>query len=759
MDGFSLTVSNAERRIRRHPPEWGIRAGALVATACAFGAALALMPWDLALFDEQHVLWQVSSYSWVGVARNLMRDSHPPLYYWLVKGWRELGGFDSPWAYRFFSIVLGLPALPIAFQVGRQWGGRRLGLALVAVLMLNPFYLFLLVLIRMYGLVVALGGLSMFLWARLLRRPATLQWLAWALVQGALMFAHYYGLLLIGVQWLMLLIRRPPGWRMGGSAALPFTLAFAAWIAQAYEGSLENTVRNLSQIPIRPMPWEVLGHLWANLLIGPLADGRLAKTLAVGAGGLIGLFLPFLYSGKRRIQPELAIVALLPLVMGALIALRWPFFAARYFTMSLIPLLALILSILQGFRWKGAFLILILPGLIGVASFPVMNLPVGPVLDQDPLARTLETLTASDPVLAQARWHLLWSGNSGLSSYEWPDPAQRAQGMRRSPSFWFIGVTLYRADWEGWLRGLQATHLIDFQAEFPHEIPEYRASVFHLVRRVPAAQWTHLNARWANGIRLHDVGWTQETVKPGHSVQWHLRFSVDRPLDRRWTLFVHLVDEAGRLWANWDAEPEPPTDQWIPGRVYDIGHSLLVPRVVPAGRYRVHIGWYETGAGGFPRLPLQGGQGDMQSIGEIEILPQEEPPRWGTRVGSYVELNPPQISLRSRPDGREVWVRMQWRSRSSASFAGWQLVLETPDGPVPLQRLYPVPGAMVHTPGWVLEAWSSPALPGGRPALRWLEIRYEGQLLTRRPIWLFPPDVRWSYDWLFQNRTGLPGSG
>lgn len=720
----------------------------LLAIWLTFWVTLAVMPRDLTRFDEQHVLWQVSSYGWVEVARNLMRDSHPPLYYWLVKGWRELGGFDHPWAYRFFSICLGLPALPLAFQVGCQWGGRRLGLALVAGLMLNPFYLFLLVLIRMYGLVVALGGLSMFLWARLLRQPTTSRWLAWALVQGALMFTHYYGLLLIGTQWLILLIRRPSGWRMGGLAALPFMVAFGVWIAQAYAGSLENTVRNLSAIPVRPMPWEVLGHLWANLLVGPLADGRLARILAVGAGVFIGLLLPTLRSW-RRIRLELAIVALLPLGAGALMAMRWPFFAARYFAMSVIPTLTLVLSIGLGSRWKGALLILILPGIIGIASFPVLNLPLG-------LESELEFWTAPEPVLAQARWHLLWSADSGFPSYEWPDPAQRAQVVGRSPSFWFVGVALYRADWEGWLQELQATHLIDFQAEFPHEIPEYRAAMFHLVRGAPAARWIHQDARWANGIRLHDIGWTQEVVEPGRSVQWHLRFSTDQPLDRRWTLFVHLIDPTGQLWANWDAEPELPTDQWTPGRIYDVGRSLLIPRWVPAGRYEVRIGWYETGTAGFPRLPLREGQGDTLSMGEVEVLPQREPPRFGTRTSPHVELNPPQISTRSGPDGYRVRVRIPWRSRDPASLAAWQLVLETPEGPIPLRRPYPVPEAVVHSPGWLVETWVSPPLRGGRPALRWLEVRYAWQLLARHPIWLFPPDVRWSYDWLFLNRTGLP---
>ncbi|MDW8186384.1 MAG: hypothetical protein RMM07_14155, partial [Anaerolineae bacterium] len=283
--------------------------------------------------------------------------------------------------------------------------------------------------------------------------------------------------------------------------------AFGGWIAQAYGGSLEHTARNLAAIPVRPMPWEVLWHLWANLLVGPFVDRRLAEAMALIAGALFGVsFLTLRRSQRSREWNILAVAAWLPSGIGALLALRWPFFAARYFAMSAVPLLALIVLLMLRSPWKGILPLWVLPGLIGIAGFPLFNAPVLG-LEIEP---AIAPLSISEPVLIQARWHLLWTERSGFSSYEWPDPAQRAQVIDRSPSFWFIGVTPYRVDWEGWLRDLQATHLIDFQAEFPHAIPEYRASVFHLVRKVPAARWTQPDARWANGIRLREVGWAQE---------------------------------------------------------------------------------------------------------------------------------------------------------------------------------------------------------------------------------------------------------
>ncbi|HXF69141.1 MAG TPA: glycosyltransferase family 39 protein [Thermoflexus sp.] len=745
MGGSSLTVMTTEARRSKFIL---VRAAVGLAVTLTFWAALAMMPWDLFLFDEKHVLVQTSQHGWLEIARALMRDSHPPLYYWLVKGWMEMGGFDQPWAFRVFSLMLGLPALPLAFQVGRQWGGDRLGLALVAWLMLNPLYLFFLILIRMYGLVVTLGALLTFLWARLMRRPTTRVWVLWILTQGLLIFTHYYGLLLIGAQWLAVVIRRPRGWWRGVLASLPGVAAWGGWLTQALGGSLEHTVRTLTAIPVRPMPWEILGHLWANLLVGPLADGRLAVAVALAAGGLLVLALFSHPPQPARFPSDLALVALVPPGIGSLLALRWPFFAARYFAMSLIPLLTFVVALLLRSRWKRAFPFWLLPSLVGIVNFPMLaTLVLG--LEDLTIQKTIQLLSDSEVVLAQAPWHLIHTPDA--RSGEWPDPVQRALVIAQAPAFWFIGVTIYRGEWEGWLRELQATHLVDFQMEFPHSIPEYRASVFHLVRQVPAVRWTPLDVRWVNGIRFHDVGWVQESTEAGHSVQWRLRFSTDRPLEGRWTLFVHLVDEAGRLWANGDAEPDPPTDRWEPGRIYEIGRSLLIPRFVPPGRYQVNIGWYETGTTGFPRLPLAEGAGDTVRIGELIIQPQGRPWRMGTRAVGSVALEPPEVRVRPGPEGARITVAFWWQGRKPAAFAGWQVVWRGSGGTVPLQRLHSIPDGATAS-GWVYEVWTSPLIAGGRPALGWLEIRYAGQLLARRPLWIFPASVSWSYDWLFLNR-------
>lgn len=711
------------------------------------------MPAELALYDENHVLWQITSYPPAGVIRNLMRDSHPPLYYLLAQGWLALGGFDHPWAFRVLSFFLGLPALPLAFQIGRRLGGPRLGLAALTLLALNPWFLFLLVLIRMYGLTATLGAWSVWIVLGLLDRPTPRRWAIWTLAQGLLLFTHYYGALLIAALWLTLLWRRPRGWRGGLLAALPVAALFALWLRQAYAGSLEHTVRNLSAIPVRPGPVEVVWHYGATALMGPFVDGVFARAaslaLALGLSLTILVRRPRLRGLSSR-GGELAVWVGLPLLLGALLALRWPFFAARYFAMLTVPgAVALAAGIHLLRRWEWIPMILAL-GLIGLSRFPVMAAqPLG-LLGLDALSLALATLNRSDPVLVQAPWHI----DADHPFYEWTDPRQRAVVMEKHPAFWFVGVSIYAGEWLPWLEEMRATHTIDFAATYPHPIPEYGASLFHLVRKPETAPWQPTTARWQNGLTLTALALPDPQLPPGASLRVGLRLHTDRPIPERWTLFLHLLDPQGRWLAGWDAEPNPPTPTWTPGRPITHWHGLRLPINLPAGRYTLAIGWYPTGSNGTPRLPLEKPSGDSLPIGTVDLLPLPRPPRWGTRYAPELQLEPPRLLVRPQQEAIAVWAILNWQPLPGpVDPAAFQVTLALPNGQaLPLARQLPVPPGPLAGPGWIRDVWHL-ALQAPPPGLAWLEVRYGPRSLARRPVWLLLPYPRWNYDWLFLNRT------
>ncbi len=724
----------------------------LLVIGLTFWVALSLAPLELAHVDEKHVLWQISSYSFLEIGRNVIRESHAPLYYWLAKVWWHLGHFDRPWAYRMLSTLIGLLALPFAFRVGVELARTRGGVFLLALMALNPFYVFQLVWIRMYGLVITGGAMLTWVWLRLLRRPSRRWWLVWGVGHGLLAFAHYYSVFFVAGQVLIILLRRPRGWRIGLSTLLIFLVAFAVWFAMVVQaGTVDFTSRILSAIPVRPTPWEVIFHFWANALVGPLADGRFAQAAGLAAGLMLGAL--WLRAPRAAIPPvwkDLGISTGLALLGGAMLVLRWPFLGARYFAALLVPFMAwATVGVISRPYWP----IFVCLGLIGLVHMPLL---VGRSDAEDTKGVEMGRISmagSSDPILLQAWWHGAWLEYPPNIRYDWSDPWQRQAVVSGAPSFWFIGVSMYRGNWEDWLQQLRSTHLIDFYTEIDHPIQVKRASLFHLVRKAQPLIWEDVDARWENGIQLKRIGWVRREAEPGASFQVALQFTAWRPIDRRWTLFMHLVDARGQLWANWDGEPNRPTDQWAPGQEIPLGWSVLVPLNVPAGSYRVQIGWYETGTPGFPRVPLEGAPGtDSFPLGLITVRPQELPARIGTVREGPVELIPPVVRMVEGPQGWRLEVRTQWRSLEGASTAGWRVYLKAQGAEIELHRVIPTPEAWVQGPGWLSELWISPPLSGGRPALGWVEIAYNGHLVSRRPVWIFPNDVWWHYGWLFLNR-------
>ncbi|MGD8791867.1 MAG: hypothetical protein PVF47_04890, partial [Anaerolineae bacterium] len=75
-----------------------------------------------------------------------------------------------------------------------------------------------------------------------------------------------------------------------------------------------------------------------------------------------------------------------------------------------------------------------------------------------------------------------------------------------------------------------------------------------------------------------------------------------------YTVFIHLLDEAGQTLVQADSQPRGgayPTSVWDAGEVVADAHRLALPPDLPAGDYRLRLGLYrlETGV----RLALDGG--------------------------------------------------------------------------------------------------------------------------------------------------------
>ncbi len=105
-------------------------------------------------------------------------------------------------------------------------------------------------------------------------------------------------------------------------------------------------------------------------------------------------------------------------------------------------------------------------------------------------------------------------------------------------------------------------------------------------------------------IMLEEALVTQQDFRAGDSVPVTLYWRAMTPVDRAYTVFVHLIPEGGAIpIAQHDSEPgngTAPTDTWEPGEIIIDPHQVKIPPGTAAGTYRVWVGLY-TAEG---RLPV-----------------------------------------------------------------------------------------------------------------------------------------------------------
>jgi mannosyltransferase len=115
-------------------------------------------------------------------------------------------------------------------------------------------------------------------------------------------------------------------------------------------------------------------------------------------------------------------------------------------------------------------------------------------------------------------------------------------------------------------------------------------------------------------------------LSPGSTLRVTLYWRAEQQMDVPYTVFVHLLEPAGKLLVEDNSEPAGgarPTTGWVPGEYVTDPHELLLPLDLPAGIYLVEVGMYDAGARGLPRLAIIGsesqGTTDRVIFGPIKV--------------------------------------------------------------------------------------------------------------------------------------------
>jgi hypothetical protein len=142
-----------------------------------------------------------------------------------------------------------------------------------------------------------------------------------------------------------------------------------------------------------------------------------------------------------------------------------------------------------------------------------------------------------------------------------------------------------------------------------------------------------------------------EKIVAGQILPLTFVWRAEAELSSDYKVFIHLLDEEGRIVAQRDSEPvggSRPTTSWRVGESIRDNHGLLIPESVPAGEYELIAGLYDTEGNRLPVRDTTGERvGDSLSLGTVQVSAAEqretvdlsaegvEPPQGGTDESAW----------------------------------------------------------------------------------------------------------------------------
>jgi len=589
----------------------------------AFAVRLVQLEVPVLRWDEGWSLAQ-ASLPWPALFQVASEDWHPPLYAVLLKLWLVSG--KTTFGIRYLSVLLGVLAVPLTYQVAIAWiEDRRIGLLAALSAAVAPLLVYYGQVARMYSLAAVLVLIAAYCLLRGAGHPALCYDLGLALASAGAMAALYHalwplvGLYLYGA---MAGRRRLPRLIAIGLAA---AVIYAPWLACAGT-TIQARMSTGPAAGVDPVSG-TLSYLWPTLvgLAFPYGSG----WVAVAALTLV-LLLGLLARPPRSEQAHRLLLPLLVMATSVLgiayvsQASRW--FAVRHLVPATYFLGLLLAWALNGLaaRWRP-----LLP-----LALVVLAVTYWPTSSRFVYAKSLEVVDPFDPtadhrylsqhagpddlvyfnVLSKAGWYenLRRPGDPAWSyAMRWdpiiePMPRIAARIERDATVYHRLWFVLYKgtfgpnADLKAWL-----------DSRYYPAGGGWQEDTLFLAYAVASARpggatWTEVTRDDLFGglIRLQGARFTPEAT-PGGVIAVELQWEATDVVSANYKVFVHLTDEPGTLVAQHDGVPgseERPTTTWQPGQVVIDRHGLFLPGRLPE-RLQLRVGLYDPVTGERLRLP------------------------------------------------------------------------------------------------------------------------------------------------------------
>ncbi|MBN1399952.1 MAG: YfhO family protein [Anaerolineae bacterium] len=547
-------------------------------------------------------------------------DPHSPLHYLAMHLWMRMAG-ASEFALRFPSALLGVAIIPLGWQIGRRFGGRRLALLLAALLCLSEPLVWVAQDTRnQYSAVVLFSGLATWVLTDPRFRAKALWRVGYALSAALTLYSFYYGafmLLAHGVY--VVLARRDRGlvvawlWGLGGALVLfaPWLIASASRVMAAGQLTHGSSPR-LARFLVSGSAYLLGGAAWPNgvgewffalgtplLVYGiHLARSRMPHGLFLSGIGisvlltflmqfrrgtysdryLLVMVLPFwfflgqgllgLLEGKT-LRPLLGCAAVLGLLTINLVGLGRNYFDTGYSrTRGYRPIAARIESSMR-------------PQDVFLRNFP------DPCWDY-----YLRHLNLGDALLP----------DSPKADLEHTDPLAW-ELAHRYERIWFVPNLSKAWDPDGTVKHWLDHNLL-LEGAWRHvkqELYLYRSP------QAVAAVMQPVDVAFENDVMLGAYYVTVEgeavspaasgEIRPNQRLQVTLQWRALADMVGNYTVFVQILDEGGRLVGQHDGVPvfgTRPTSTWRSGDEVLDRHDITLPGDAAPGRLQVIVGLYDS---------------------------------------------------------------------------------------------------------------------------------------------------------------------
>ena len=584
-------------------------------------------------------------------------DVHPPIYYVMLRGWRELLG-DGEFGLRSFSAFAGILTVAATIALTRnifQLKERHLIITISLLTgflaALNPTLIYYSQETRMYALLALISTLSTLTLFRWLNDGRRWQWaVGYILLSTAGLYIHYFYPIMFVVQGVIILswlsrkfitlvfaplkLTAEPKWsRVPAMWLLMVGLSVVLYLPWVPIFLRQTTGRSPERAAIPSFLWDSVR--W--MTFGQTISGK--ELIWVTVAVLLLLIWALLTKGRRVIVPVFGVV--LPVAAMYLAGTTNPAFF-KFMIISIPFFLMWLAASLGDFKrtppiksnFKNIIPYILVLVVLGGMLISLRNLYHDPAFaraDYRAMAAAITTNEGENAGIilnAPNQWEVFTYYYQGDFPV-YPLPKGQPDPLIIEPQLAEIANNhelLYVLYWGDEQRDPQ--HIVEnwldtntFKAS-----ESWVGDVRFVIYATPdesGEQSIPLDINFGDKIFLHSAAITRNTAAPGDIIQLTFEWSSEELLEDRYKVFIHLIDQDGEIIAQQDSEPAGgtiPTISWRPGDIIVDKHGVVLPETIAPGEYQLLLGLYEINNPS-ERLPIKNlaGNQDYFNLGSIVI--------------------------------------------------------------------------------------------------------------------------------------------